>query len=63
MSIVTQDSLVDFEEGKKVPSETFFNDNGDAEREVNLEHGHMQELEVDLGTVVQDEKLEDYDGG
>jgi hypothetical protein len=67
MSIATPESPTDFSSEEKEallpPSETLSNDDSGRERDVNLEHCHMQELEVDLGpAAVPDEKIEDYEG-
>lgn len=33
----------------------------DSEPEMGLEHGHLQDLEVDMGEVIKDPNVEDYD--
>jgi hypothetical protein len=52
MSITSsQESPINLEEEVKIER------GGGAERELSLEYGHLQELEVDLGTAVNDEGM------
>jgi hypothetical protein len=50
-------SPIDSDEGNSVRMERLFNDDRDREREANLQNGHLQELEVDLGTIVKEEGM------
>jgi hypothetical protein len=53
----TQESPIDSESEKKVPSEELSDDDRDGERDTMLENGHLQELEVDLGAIVKEEGM------
>ena len=50
-------SPIDSDEGNNFRMEMLFNNDRGREREANLENGHLQELEVDLGTIVNEEGM------